>query len=137
VFNLFTSFGYFEDEQDNQRSINAFSDSLKTGGRIVLDFMNCQKVINHIDPGETKIIDGVNFEIKKEILNGQILKNINIKDQNEHFSFQEKVRAIKLNTFKDYFSKANLKIEAIFGDYELNAFDESSSDRLIIIGRKL
>ena len=40
VLNLFTSFGYFEDNYDNFRAIKAISENLKSGGKLVLDYIH-------------------------------------------------------------------------------------------------
>ncbi len=136
AFNLFTSFGYFEDEYDNQKSINSIAESLKVNGILVLDFMNSNKVINNLTPSESKVVDNVTFNITRAVINGFITKNINFRDQDKEFHFQEKVKVIPLEVFKSYFEVANLKIEATFGDYNLNPFDLENSDRLILIGRK-
>ncbi|MBL4593027.1 MAG: class I SAM-dependent methyltransferase [Flavobacteriales bacterium] len=136
AFNLFTSFGYFEKEQDNQLAINSIAESLKEGGVLVLDFMNCKKVLNNLTKKEAKIIDEITFNITRDFKNGYIIKDINFTNSNVDFNFQEKVKAISLDDFKSYFTAANLKIEAIFGDYQLNAFDEDTSDRLILVAKK-
>jgi len=136
AFNLFTSFGYFDDENDNQKAINAIAESLDKDGTLVLDFMNCNKVIANLNKQETKIIDGIKFNIKRDFINGHIVKDINFEADNMPYHFQEKVKAIFSETFKGYFSKANLTIESILGDYDLNPFDIDHSDRLILVARK-
>jgi SAM-dependent methyltransferase len=136
AFNLFTSFGYFDENEDNQLSINSIADSLKDNGMLVLDFMNSNKTINNLNSSETKIIENLSFNINKSVDNGYIIKNIQFDDNGNKYHFQEKVKAISLANFKTYFATANLKIEAIFGDYDLNPFDEDSSERLILIARK-
>lgn len=40
VFNLFTSFGYFDNKEDNLRTVNAIKENLKPNGFAVIDFMN-------------------------------------------------------------------------------------------------
>ena len=50
--------------------------------------------------------------------------------------FQEKVKALTITDFRVYFNAANLKIVAIFGNYNLTSFDEKISDRLIVIAKK-
>jgi SAM-dependent methyltransferase len=137
AFNLFTSFGYFKDENDNQLAINSIAESIKKNGTIVLDFMNCNKVIRQLNKVETKKIDTIEFNITREVDKGFIVKNINFSDHNNSFHFQERVKAISLSMFKSYFNAANLKIEAIFGDYNLNSFDEEKSDRLILVAKKI
>lgn len=136
AFNLFTSFGYFDDENDNQKAINSITESLTDNGVVVLDFMNCNKVITNLNKQETKIINGIEFNINRNFINGYIVKDINFEADNRQYNFQEKVKAISLETFQDYFFKANLTIESIFGDYDLNPFNINNSDRLILVAKK-
>jgi SAM-dependent methyltransferase len=136
AFNLFTSFGYFENENDNQIAINAIAKSLKQDGILVLDFMNCKKVLNQLEKQETKSINNISFNICKNFNDGYIVKDIMFTDKGNTYNFQEKVKALSLNQFKKYFNTANLKIEAIFGDYYLNNFDENNSERLILVAKK-
>ena len=58
VTNLFTSFGYFENQEDEQTTINAMSNNLKEGGLLLIDFMNVKKVISSLVKSESKEIDG-------------------------------------------------------------------------------
>jgi len=138
AFNLFTSFGYFENEKDNQLSINSISDSLKENGILVLDFMNSNKVINALsnELHEVKNINNTTFNIKRRLDDEYIIKDIEFCVNNIDYHYQEKVKAITLDDFKTYFKTSNLYIEAIFGDYQLNSFDIDNSDRLILIARK-
>ncbi len=136
AFNLFTSFGYFDDESDNQLTVNAIAESLVKDGLLVLDFMNCNKAINTLKKSETKSVNNIDFKITRDFKNEYITKNINFSDNDTRYHYQEKVKAISLDIFKLYFDIANLKIEATFGDYKLNPFDINNSDRLILIARK-
>ncbi len=136
AFNLFTSFGYFDDENDNQKTVNAITESLTDNGILVLDFMNCNNAINNLNRSETKSINNINFNIKRDFSKGYITKDINFSDSGKTYHFQEKVKAISLDRFKSYFKLANLKIEATFGDYNLSPFDIENSKRLILIARK-
>ena len=136
VFNLFTSFGYFDDEKDNLLAIESISKSLKKSGLLIIDFMNSIKVINNLIKNETKTIEDITFIIKRSINNNFITKDIEFIHKNENYHFQEKVKALTIANFNTYFNAANLKIEATFGDYDLTAFDEKISDRLILIARK-
>lgn len=137
AFNLFTSFGYFVNEKDNIAAICAISKSLKTNGVFVLDFMNTQKVVKNMLKQETKIIKDIHFNITKKIVNHFIVKEIEFSDKGKNYTFIEQVKTLYLNDFLNYFAKANLKVTVIFGDYNLNAFDENNSDRLILVATKL
>jgi len=133
VFNLFTSFGYFDSEDDNLRTIKAIREELKPNGFGVIDFMNVEFVKNNMIPEDSKNVDGIDFKIERSFDQDYIFKNISFEHNDKHYSFTERVMALELNNFKDYFKKANVQLKYCFGDYELNPFDEKLSDRLILI----
>lgn len=134
--NLFTSFGYFENEDDEQKAMNSISKNLKKDGILVLDFMNTKKVISNLVFKEKKEIDGITFNIKRSIKNNYILKDIQIIDKFKEYQYQEKVKALTLKCFSKFISDAGLKIINIFGNYALDDFNVNSSERLIIICKK-
>ena len=136
VTNLFTSFGYFEDNKDEQKAINAMASNLKKEGLLIIDFMNAKKVIANLVLNEKKKIKDIHFDITREVKDGYILKNICITDGGEHQQFQEKVKAITLVDYSEFIANAGLKIINIFGSYKLDNFDEKISDRLILICKK-
>ncbi len=133
VFNLFTSFGYFEDEEDNLNTIKGIKSDLKENGIGVIDFLNANFIIDNLIPEETKIVDDITFNIKRFVKNGFIHKQIDFKDQGQDFSFTEKVKAITLDQFKSYFENAGLTLLEVFGDYNLSKFHSTTSPRLILI----
>lgn len=136
VVNLFTSFGYFHNADDDQSTISSVADSLKTNGRFVIDFMNAVKVEENLVLSESKELDGIQFEISREVENGIIIKRIHVTDGDNEFDFEEQVDALRLEHFRDYFKVAGLEIEDTFGNYRLEPFDEKTSDRLIIVAKK-
>ena len=133
VFNLFTSFGYFENEEDNLRTIKAIKAELKPGGYGVIDFLNAETVIKNLVSSEVKIVDDISFHIEKYIKDGHIIKDIHFEDNDIPYNFTEKVRALTLNDFKHYFSEAGVTLQHCFGDYGLSPFDANTSERLILI----
>ncbi len=132
IFNLFTSFGYFSRFVDNLKTINAIHAALKKDGILVIDFMNSIKVINNLVPKESKSIDGIDFSIERKVAKSIITKSIFVSDKGEHKHFEEKVQALVLEDFQAYFYN-KFKIKGLFGDYQLNPFDENNSDRLILV----
>jgi SAM-dependent methyltransferase len=136
VLNLFTSFGYFENEKDNYAVAASISKELRPKGIVVIDFLNAHKVISNLKKHETKEVDGIRFDIYRAIEQGVIIKQIKFSDKNQHYSFEERVTALELHHFEKYLHANKLKILNLFGDYSLNKFDELTSDRLIIIAQK-
>ncbi|MEP2935736.1 MAG: methyltransferase domain-containing protein [Gilvibacter sp.] len=132
VFNLFTSFGYFEHEIDNLRTIRAIKSELNPNGYGVIDFLNVTQVANNLVASEMKTVDGIDFYIERKIEERYIIKTIRFTD-GESYEYQEKVKALTLDDFKSFFEKAGVALKHCFGNYALSSFDEDTSERLILI----
>ena len=133
VLNLFTSFGYFDDENDNIKVIETIKASLKPKGIGVIDFMNSPKVIENLIPKNTYIGDEITFNLNRNCSNGFINKHIEVIDKNKIFKYKERVRAYTFEEFRLMLSNAGLDLIDCFGSYNLEPFKEKKSDRLILI----
>ncbi|WP_051568430.1 class I SAM-dependent DNA methyltransferase [Crocinitomix catalasitica] len=136
VLNLFTSFGYFNNDSENLQVFDSISSYLNADGLLVIDFFNAIKVKKDMLAVEVKEIEGIKFEIKKSEQNGFIIKDINFNDKGRDFTFQEQVQALELEDFERLLTKANFRIKETFGNYQLDNFDKDA-ERLIIIAEKL
>ncbi|MEM8895126.1 MAG: methyltransferase domain-containing protein [Bacteroidota bacterium] len=134
--NLFTSFGYFNTDEEHARAIRSIATSIRTGGHFLLDFLNPYVVINNLVEEETKNIDNISFNINKSYDGEFILKDIHFVHEEREFNYQEKVKAIRRVEFLKYFEQAGLEVEDIYGDYSLNTYSAEESDRLIFLTRK-
>lgn len=133
LFNLFTSFGYFENDEDNLTALKAFKANLNETGFGVIDFMNVDWVINNLVPNETKTVDGIDFHIQKYFEDNYIYKDIFFEFEGQAHHFTERVKAMNLEDFERLCEKADIYLLDIFGDYKLNKFDRETSERLIMI----
>jgi SAM-dependent methyltransferase len=136
IFNLFTSFGYFERDNDDLRVLQNVSKSLVKGGVFIFDFLNVGKIQFEGEVVEHKQEDDIQFAITKREQHGRIVKSIEFNHQGMDFHFEERVKLISLATFEQYMKASGLEIMHLFGNYELQDFNEQQSDRLIIIARK-
>lgn len=136
VMNLFTSFGYFEDDAEDQKVIDAFVKALKPGGRLVVDFMNTTEILNNLVPEEQKQEQGIDFCIHRNLQNRILVKDIKFSDNGKNYHFQEKVKTLTEKDFRKFFEKAGLEIESVFGDYNLNPYQSETSERMIFILKK-
>lgn len=137
MLNLFTSFGYFEAENDNVQVIKNMAQALRSQGKVVLDYLNPYFMLKHLEPFELRGCDGVIFEIRREINKGHVIKTIVVIDQGDYHRYQEKVRLLFPEDFEAYFQTAGLRLVSIYGDYNLKLFEKFSSSRLILVGEKL
>ena len=103
IFNLFTSFGYFENDDDNLTTLKAIKESLSDYGFAVIDFMNVSQVIETLVPEEIKTMEGIDFHIKRYLKENHIYKEIDFEDQGQKFHFTEKVKALTLKDFEGWY----------------------------------
>ncbi|WP_396601428.1 class I SAM-dependent methyltransferase [Algibacter sp. R77976] len=133
VFNLFTSFGYFEDDNDNLKTIKAIKAEINEFGFGVIDFMNSEFVIDNLVPEELKTVDGIDFYLKRYVEDGYIIKDITFTADDKLYNFQERVRGFTLADFELLFEQAGVYLLEVFGDYKLSKFSAKTSERLVMI----
>jgi SAM-dependent methyltransferase len=136
VLNLFTSFGYFDNKEDDLKVFSSVQKSLKNDGLFVLDFLNATYVRNNLVENDLKEIDGITFHIAKTIENNMVVKKINFSDRGEHFSFEERVHLYDKMYFEALAKQSGLEMTHTFGNYHLEKFDERVSPRLILVFKK-
>ncbi|WP_038032522.1 class I SAM-dependent methyltransferase [Thermonema rossianum] len=132
VFNLFTSFGYFESDDENYRVIEAIYKELKPGGQAVIDFLNPAYVMAHLKQEEEKHEEGITFYIRRFIDDGFVVKRIQFRFEGQDFEFFERVRLFHLDDFRAFFQKAGLTLKNLWGDYALSAYEAPRSPRMIM-----
>ncbi|WP_223274529.1 class I SAM-dependent methyltransferase [Salibacter halophilus] len=134
VFNLFTSFGYFDHVSDNLKVLKSVRSELNPQGSFILDFLNSRHAIETMVPTEEKLIDGCHFHINRYVEDGIIVKKIRVIDPKNKVDTQyfEKVNAFSFDDLSKMLDMAGFKVVDVWGDYKLNKFEEkSASERCI------
>lgn len=138
IFNLFTSFGYFDTLEENQAVCKSVAEMLTPEGLLVIDFLNAHKVCKQLKPSEVISREGAQFNIERWHNQEHIFKQIEVLDTLQNTpvgTFTERVQALSLANFEDLLSPY-FEIKATYGSYALDSFHEQDSDRLIIIAKK-
>lgn len=133
VFNLFTSFGYFDKEEDNLNTIKAIKEDLNEFGFGVIDFMNTDFIIENLIAEDVKTVEGIDFHQKRYVKDGYLIKDISFTADGEEHQFQERVKALTLQDFETLFEKAGVFLLDVFGDYKLRKYYKNTSERLVMI----
>ncbi|MEI6310660.1 MAG: methyltransferase domain-containing protein [Bacteroidota bacterium] len=137
VFNLFTSFGYFDIASDNLKMLQSIHQMLLPNGILVIDFFNSHKVIQQMIPYEEKEIGGILFQLEKKVVDGKIIKNIRFSDQGKDFEYQEQVQLFTKEDICQMLMDTRYKVLDIFGNYALTSYEKESADRLILVAQKI
>lgn len=137
-FNYFTSFGYFRTQRENENSLRTMAQALKREGKLIIDYLNPVYVsANLVAHNETTIQD-IDFDITRKQDENFFYKTIHISDMQTGYSaaFTEQVRKYRLADFEAMLLKQQLQVKNVFGNYNLGAFDEQQSPRIIIIAER-
>lgn len=136
VFNLFTSFGYFDTDRENHAVIANIYNSLKSGGTFILDFANINKCAKTLSQFEEKEVNGIKFAVRKHIEGDFLVKNIHVLDGSKEYDYIEKIHMFTPDELTSMIEKQGFTVGQAFGDYNLSTFTPATSDRFILISKK-
>lgn len=136
ILSLFTSFGYFDSDDENQHVLHVTFKELKPGGYFVFDYLNPNWVQQHLKEEESKKVQDVSFKIRRRIENDCIVKDIRVMDDSETFEFQEMVKAYSKDRLTDMLIRSGFEVHQVYGDYNLSAFEPQKSPRTILLAQK-
>lgn len=136
IFNLFTSFGYFDEEETNLEVLKNVNGMLRFNGTFVFDFLNSNFCIQSIVPQEVKEVEGIHFDIRRKFDGKYIRKEIDVIDHGKTYHFEEKVRAYCFQQLHELLEKSGFTVVSLFGSFDLDEFEEASSERAIFICKR-
>lgn len=117
VASLFTAFGYFDDEGDHLRTVEAYAHNLRAGGWLFQDFLNAPYVESTLVPETHSEVGGVAITQRRWIEGGRINKTITLRRNGDEHHFQESVRLLTLDDLRALYDAASLDLQHTFGDY--------------------
>ncbi len=135
ILNLFTTFGYFDDDSENSRVLHAMSRMLRPAGRLVIDYLNPRNVIRSLNPHEEGKVDSLTYDIRKEIdkNTNMVVKTIHFhKENGDVREYQERVKLYDLDWFRKHLAHYNLMLIKCCGNYDGDPYDEETSDRMLM-----
>lgn len=135
VVNLFTSFGYFADDESHLHVVREVSRVTAEGGGFALDFLNTKRLRNNLVPYDEREIGGQVVEQRREISeDGRfVIKRICVRGTGKEFT--ERVRLFDPGDLSAMMIAAGFTVAARFGNYD-GAPLEDDSPRAIIFGVK-
>jgi len=137
ALNLFTTFGYFLDENQNVEVLKNIHSMLNFNGLFLIDFMNAKKVVRELKLAEEGEHEGITYHIERYIEDGFVYKRIKFDGDNPNLQreFTERVQLFDKNWFEEKLVESGFEPLKVWGSYEGQVFNENNSSRLIILSR--
>ena len=136
VLNLFTSFGYFESDEENFKVFKSAYNHLNENGFFIFDYFNKKYLEENLIPNSSLRIEDGEIIQKRRIEKGRVIKDIIIKKNGNEKYFKESVKIYSLDEIKSKLELTKFNIKDIYGSFDRSKFDESLSNRIIIIAQK-
>ena len=137
ILNLFTSFGYFETDQENFSILKKAYDFLKPNGYFILDYFNIEFLKNNLVELSKDEIKDEQVIQRRKIENGRVVKQISILVDGKLKEYEESVKMYSDIELVDELRHIGFDIVKTFGDFLGSMFNKFESERLILICKKL
>ena len=138
VLNMFTSFGYFDDKQEDLKVLQHIHQSLKSGGACVLEMMGKEILARIFQPtGSDELPDGSILVQRREIFDdwSRIRNEWILLKEGKATSFKFHHTLYSGQELKDRFIQAGFSKVKLFGNLEGMEYGPGAS-RLIAVGWK-
>lgn len=137
VVNLFTSFGYFEHDVENEKVLHEVARVLAPNGKFIVDYLNPEHVIRHLIPYSKRHDQGTSIQEYRSIEQHVVCKTIVLSDGcTKPRKHEERVQLYGLEHFQAMFDQAGLILAQVYGDYRGSPYEEKHSERMIMVGHK-
>jgi len=134
--NLFTSIGYFENDDENYAVIKKAYSLLKKDGYFVLDYFNKEFLIKNLVPTTIISENGSKITQNRSISGNRIVKKISIEKNGSIDEFYESVRLYSFEEMSRMLIQTGFNIKKEIGDFYGNPFNSGNSPRLIFFAMK-
>ncbi len=139
VVSFFTTFGYFQEDEENRLVLREVSRLLLPGGGFFLDYLNPLHVRASLRPRTEKTVEGVNV-VETRWIGGtppRVFKKVELfpPGSGKARSYTESVRLFSREEMERLLAAEGLVPEKIYGDFQGRPYG-AESPRMILVSRK-
>jgi cyclopropane fatty-acyl-phospholipid synthase-like methyltransferase len=138
VINLFTAFGFFDNEAEDQKVLNGVARAMKPDGQFLIDTINRDHVIHSGQfqrwnlRNKLTILEERFFDFFKSRL--EIVHHL-IDEKNGDRKLESSFRLYTLREMLDMFDRAGLMLTDVYGDFDGSQYS-GQSPRMILVARR-
>jgi len=136
VVNLFTSFGYFEEDAEHARVLACVCAATRRGGTFVIDFLNAGQVRRELVPYDERVENGITIEQRRAISSDDrfVEKRIRLRERGKEYI--ERVRLLSAADLERMLTAAGFDVSKRFGDYSGVGWSENSPRTILFASRR-
>ncbi len=138
VVNFFTSYGYFQTDDENAQVLRQIAGALRPGGKFFMDYLNPDHVRANLAPrseralGERQIIEErwMDFERQRVNKRTRVYRGDALESESE-----ESVRLYSLEEMRCGLASAGLEVDRVYGDYGGLEYT-ATAPRMMFVGHR-
>jgi SAM-dependent methyltransferase len=135
---LFTTFGYFETDEEHARVLTETRRVLRPGGRLVIDTLNSVRLRSILVPETRRRVGAVTVTERRWIddARSRIHKNVEVTDPDDPEGpgrWTESVRLWTDDELRDLLARSGFDVLRLSGGFGGEAFSAETSERLILL----
>jgi len=137
VINMFTSFGYFEEEDENFRVLRKVGVGLRPGGRFLIETVNRDFIVRHFAPrvwfraGEMTVLEERAFDP----ISSRSLVDVTVIEDGKEKRFHHSVRVYSYTEMEMLLAASGLRTVEVFGDFDGSKYSWDAA-RMIVSAEK-
>jgi SAM-dependent methyltransferase len=137
ILNLYTSFGYFEERDDDERTARNFCESLKPGGKLVMGLTSKETLAGKFEKRTWNEQDGKYILEEHEISDdwNWIDNRWMIVDDGDMTEFSVSHRLYSAFELSELLRHAGFSDVSVYRDFDGSAYDENS-EQLVVVAQK-
>ncbi len=139
VLSLFTTFGYFEEDEDNARIVQSVRWALRRGGVFLLDYINRDRLIADFVPEDEQDLPGMHVRNVRSLTEGgrRVEKRITVERAGmEPITLFESVRLFTREEITGIFAASGLGNVRCYGSLDGEPH-RPESERLVVVGERV
>jgi SAM-dependent methyltransferase len=138
AINMFNSFGYFAREEDNFRMLAEIAGALRPGGLFLLDLVNRDLVIRHMNRKDWFEHDGALVLEKKwfDPIENRSEIDVSVVDIHGKREYHHSIRLYSYTELRMLLEAAGFRVIAVFGGFGGEPYDPNR-DRMLILSQSL
>lgn len=137
VVNFFTSFGYFDRDEENAAVLRGIARALVPEGGFLLDYLNRDYVVRHFVGRDEQEREGMRVIQERRIdpVESRVHKRLTLIKGDQQTVYSESVRMYVYPEMARMIADAGLRIERVYGNHEGDPLT-IDSPRMILVGRR-
>ena len=144
LVNFFTSFGYFQEDDENKKVLQSIANALRPEGVFLMDYLSRDHVIQTLVAEDEKTVEGAILRQRRWISGDpdtvgshvRINKHVNMTSQGESRTYEESVRMYTFEEMLAMTEEAGLSVTQSFGDFD-GRKPGPDAPRLILVGKRV